>query len=156
VSSAGCPHFDTCSAPLCPLDPQSLEAGSWFGDEEICVRRDLRSPWIARQRKIVRATAGDPAAGSFTFRMLSRDFVIRRGLTGLDPDKGPPDKTEADWLKAHPGRRQLSDAQRAVLRARGFKKRPRECAADAPAWPGSAARETLGADAVSAHGGRPS
>jgi hypothetical protein len=46
--------------------------------------------------------------------MLSRDFTIRHGLTGLDPDKGPPDRSEADWLKAHPERKQRSAEERAA------------------------------------------
>jgi hypothetical protein len=118
MNSSACPHFDTCSAPLCPLDGQSLEHGSWFGDEEVCVRRDLHAPWIARQRKIARTTDHSFVAGSFTHRMLLRDFIVRRGLTGLDPDKGPSDRTEADWMKAHRERRPLSDEERAFLRAR--------------------------------------
>jgi hypothetical protein len=90
------------------LDRQSLDHGSWFSDEEVCRCRNLRAPWIARQRRIAKVTARDFAAGSFGHGMLSRDFTIRHGLTGLDPDKGPPDRSEADWLKAHPERKQRS------------------------------------------------
>ncbi|MGA2974942.1 MAG: hypothetical protein ABSF77_06505 [Spirochaetia bacterium] len=119
MSAPSCKYFDGCSAPLCPLDPQSMTHVSWFPDEATCTRADLKmTPWIARQRKIARVTARDFAAGAFTHGMLSHDITIRHGLTGLDPDKGPPDRTETDWMKAHPERRQLSDEERAVLRAR--------------------------------------
>ncbi|MGA2976370.1 MAG: hypothetical protein ABSF77_13755 [Spirochaetia bacterium] len=119
MSTSECPRFDACSCPICPLDSESAAYVSWFPNETVCPRKDFAGlSWIRRQRKIVHVLGLSFEAGSFTHRMLLQDFIVRRGLTGLDPDRGSSDRTEAAWLQAHPERKFLTDAQRAVLRAR--------------------------------------
>ena len=80
----GCTLFESCFAPLCPLDPLSLK-GIWYPDEEICRSRSQGGrPWIRSQRRI--AKVAGHGAGYFTLEMLDRLVVIRKGITGLDPD----------------------------------------------------------------------
>jgi len=45
--------FESCSAPICPLDEQSLKKGIWYPGEEICHKR-LGLQWIKIQRRIAK------------------------------------------------------------------------------------------------------
>ena len=77
-----CTLYETCNTPLCPLDGSSLN-GIWYPDEEICRSRVHGNlSWMKAQRKLARIAAG----GYFTVEMLNRLVVIRKGITGLDPD----------------------------------------------------------------------
>lgn len=49
-----CPSYPVCSAPLCPLDEQSLKNGIWYPDEPICNNRLQKPEWIRIQRRIAR------------------------------------------------------------------------------------------------------
>lgn len=47
-----CPSFETCSAMLCPLDPD-LKGRTWFADEDICRSRTYgQRRWVRKQRSI--------------------------------------------------------------------------------------------------------
>ena len=49
-----CPSFESCNAPLCPLDPQ-LKDCIWFADEDICSgRAGSGKRWIKKQRSITK------------------------------------------------------------------------------------------------------
>jgi len=48
------PNFDSCNAPLCPLDEEGLKKAVWYPDEEICRRRGLNYPWLKTQKKIAK------------------------------------------------------------------------------------------------------
>lgn len=50
-----CLNFDSCSAPLCPLDPD-LKERCWYIDEDICNSRKHGSGvrWIKKQRSVQR------------------------------------------------------------------------------------------------------
>jgi hypothetical protein len=94
-----CYHFDTCSAPLCPLDAESLEHGVWYADEDICDSRKLeeRPRWLAMQKRIAKRQS----AGYFTVGMLSRKGLKSTTLLkGIDPDK-PEAAQLRSWLKNH-------------------------------------------------------
>ncbi|MBZ5672299.1 MAG: hypothetical protein LAO04_21580 [Acidobacteriia bacterium] len=127
MSCKDCPYFNTCSAPICPEDPESLTNCAWFPDEETCHRRDLKGrAWITRQRKIARVLQGDSRSGSFTFDMLCRNFRISPGLRGLDPEAGPAHENEKAWFKGHSEIRKPSEEIRqkmADLKARQKKNR---------------------------------
>ena len=43
--------FESCSAPICPLDEQSMKKSIWYPDEDICHKR-LGLQWIKIQRRI--------------------------------------------------------------------------------------------------------
>jgi len=109
--STPCRNFASCSAPLCLLDPKSLVAGHWFPSEPICHRS---SAMRTKQRKLARLGLDDEA-GYFTAAMLNVDFLVRRGIHGLDPDRPLSERAneEAKWLAAHPG---ISPQRRAQMR----------------------------------------
>lgn len=101
----GCTLFESCFAPLCPLDPVSLK-GIWYPDEEICRSRSQGGrPWIRSQRRI--AKVAGHGAGYFTLEMLSRLVVIRKGITGLDPDLAEEAQLRA-WFQKRPDRQEPS------------------------------------------------
>jgi len=111
-----CPYFRKCGAPLCPLDPESLEHGIWFPDDPVCRRRPAPD-WVKAQKKIKRkATCRDCY---FTFEMLNSGCVIGKGITGLSPDSKADEKERLRrWLRQHKPRKPLSSEKREKLRQR--------------------------------------
>ncbi|MDA8126500.1 MAG: hypothetical protein M0009_15110 [Deltaproteobacteria bacterium] len=113
-----CTLFETCLAPLCPLDPASLK-GIWYPDEEICRSRTQGGrPWIRAQRRLARVAGR--GAGYFTLVMLSRLAVIRKGIAGLDPDL-PEEQQLRAWFQKRPEQRCPSPSDKAA-RARHLTK----------------------------------
>jgi hypothetical protein len=113
-----CSLFESCSAPLCPLNPSSLN-GVWYPDEEICrSRSQVNRPWIKAQRRLAKVAGS--GAGYFTLDMLGRLVVIRKGIAGLDPDlpEGPQLRS---WFQKRPERPDPSPGSQAA-RARHLKK----------------------------------
>lgn len=114
-----CPRFDSCSAPLCPLDAGSLNGSIWYSDEEICTAQGFgQLPWIRNQKKISRRCRD--TSGYFTLEMLSHNCQIKGGITGLDPDTTDIDDSRAvkKWLMAHPEKREISEEERQERRIR--------------------------------------
>jgi hypothetical protein len=96
-----CGLYETCIAPLCPLDQSSLN-GIWYPDEEICRSRTHGNlPWIRTQRKITRAEA----TGYFTLEILNSIRTIRKGITGLDPNIEEKPQLKR-WVELHEKKRQ--------------------------------------------------
>ena len=114
MSPKDCTHFDTCSAPLCPLHADG--AGLWYPDEPICKshKHHQGARWVANQRKI--AKKAKSAEGYFTKAMLDRDFLVRRGIEGCNPDALDADAEIRRWIAAHPER---TAEQKAAARERG-------------------------------------
>ena len=111
-----CTLYETCNTPLCPLDGSSL-SGIWYPDEEICRSRVHGNlPWMKAQRKLARIAAG----GYFTVEMLNRLVVIRKGITGLDPNE-PEESQLRAWLQKRAGR-QDSPKEVQAERTRHLKK----------------------------------
>lgn len=47
MKQTDCPKWEDCSAPLCPLQQNRVDAGIFYPDEEICKRRDFQNlGWI--------------------------------------------------------------------------------------------------------------
>ncbi len=113
-----CTLFEDCLAPLCPLDQSSLK-GIWYPDEEICRSRSQGGrPWIRAQRRLAKVAGS--GAGYFTLEMLSRLVVIRKGITGLDPDL-PEEAQLRAWFQKRPERGESSEKSPAA-RARHLRK----------------------------------
>lgn len=106
-----CRHFDSCSAPLCPLDLEHLKTGIWYPDEEICRLKKI-TEWIKLQKKI--AKKAKDTVTYYTYEMLSRNCKVGTGMMGLNPDK-PKESQLEDWLKKHPSKKALSEKQKKVL-----------------------------------------
>jgi len=120
-SPKDCRFFHTCSASLCPLDPDVLRI--WLPEEddtyEICRNPEFSGlQFIKTQRKIVKGLRKRPGERDdyFTFEMLNGDFTVKSGIRGVPLD--PPDnvrdpmawyeRREKLWLARHPERRKLS------------------------------------------------
>lgn len=110
-SSSTCTLFESCVAPLCPLDQASLK-GVWYADEEICRSRTYANiAWIKAQRKIGRVGA----KGYFTLEMLRRNCIVKKGIAGLDSD-AMEEPQLGRWLADHPERRGMSEEKKMRLR----------------------------------------
>lgn len=103
-----CPKYDTCSAPICPLDPSSLKHCIWYPGEEICTNPRFREDlWIQNQKKITKALGlrptNDPVfgLGYYNYVMLQRRFIVRKGIRGIDPNEKEAPQVEK-WLRDHP------------------------------------------------------
>lgn len=111
-----CPYFETCSAPLCPLDQESLEDCFWYPDEEICKsQKHNQHNWIRRQRKIIKGAKTQDTY--YTYKMLKRNCVIKTGIVGLSPDDPPEQREIAEtlWMTQHPVIKPPSEAEKKRL-----------------------------------------
>lgn len=119
-----CARFDSCNSPLCPLvDPAHLARLAWFPDEDVCpVQAHGSIPFVQRQKKIQKATRRSPDVGCFDVAMLTPDYIVKSGITGLSPDEGELTETRVKaWLAKHPEKTPLTPEQRQQARQR-FKK----------------------------------
>ena len=109
MTSSKCNRFDYCSAPLCPIDKQSLKDGVWYPDEEICsLRKFAKSLMISNQKKIKKIMVDDETY--FNKLMLNRHITVTKNLKGLNPEK--PFKPQLDkWIKDNPERKLMSQTE---------------------------------------------
>lgn len=127
-----CKFFDSCSANLCPLDSR-LKEMLWRPEEnesdDICKDPEITGlQFVRTQKKIRKATRKKDQNRDdyFSYEMLNRDFVVRKGTEGIDPDLPDPvkdpwkeyRKREEAWLRHHPI---ISDARKEKMRALGLK-----------------------------------
>ncbi|MGC8585739.1 MAG: hypothetical protein ACP5L4_06490 [Thermoplasmata archaeon] len=100
-----CPYFQKCSAPICPMDPEK-ERAVWYPDEEICRNREFNDlDLIITQKKIARLNRMHEIQGLFTFSMLNRTLIVRKGISGIDEDQDLDEaaKSEKTWIQKHRG-----------------------------------------------------
>lgn len=119
-----CPRFEDCSAPICPMDEQSIKSSNWYPDEDICVVRSFSSlPWVARQRKLQRKVRNRDFF--FTHKMLCRNCKVTVATEGIDPDHDYDDldRDVKKWLQTHPEIRELSEEEKDRLRERAARMR---------------------------------
>ena len=110
---AFCSLYTSCIAPLCPIDTDSLQ-GVWYPDETICQEKTSRLLlWVKAQRKISKSEAQQNRY--FTLPMLNHDCVIRKGISGLDPDKEDKQQVKK-WMEEHPGIKPLSQDEEKARR----------------------------------------
>jgi len=120
MKSTDCKKFNTCEAPICPLDQESLEKCSWFPDEDICTRTPYPL-WIKQQKKIVKKCKNPDRY--FIFKMLNINFIVGKGIEGLDPDLEERPQLRK-WLKAHRELTQLEkDRRREHIKEVGTKQK---------------------------------
>jgi hypothetical protein len=113
-----CRYFGECSAPICPKD-KGLISRIWFPNDEICHLKDVPE-WVKQQRKIAK-TGANETVGCFTLLMLERHCVIKKGITGIDPNLVDNEQKNAEkiWLGRHSGKKLISDEEREKRAARG-------------------------------------
>lgn len=122
-----CPFYERCESQICPMDPSKAER-TWYTDEGPCLNPDYRNEQsIINQKKLTKKQA----SGYFTFEMLNRDIIIRKGIQGIDPDvpesvdrrgQSAVDsyyrEKELSWLSDHP---QLTEEQREKMKLKAAK-----------------------------------
>jgi len=100
-----CPFFNSCNAPICPLDENKGKA-IWYSDEAICKNRDFSDlDFIKTQKKISKLNKKYEVFGFFTFKMLNRSLIVKKGLEGLneESDFNKLRKYEQNWILRHKG-----------------------------------------------------
>jgi len=107
LNKFNCPNFDTCSAPLCPLDENSIKNEIWYPDEEVCHKRDAPD-WVKKQKAIAKVKA--PSDKFFTVVMLRALRQIRRGISGFSPDQTLQEAEAAEkrWIEEHKTKRVIA------------------------------------------------
>ncbi len=123
-----CKHIDVCNAPICPMDEESLIHCVWYPDEEICRSRKFTSMTFIKKQRLVAERAGDPTK-YFSCQMLNRNFIVREGITGIDPDQeiGEASRAERRWIGDHPERKRSSE--KVTTKRRSWMKRMRKASA---------------------------
>lgn len=82
TSVESCKQYETCKAPICPLD-RSFTLAVWYPAEPICVALKFRrDDWRIAQRKIVKLNSKSQVPGYFDVSMLRQIKQVRRGITG--------------------------------------------------------------------------
>ena len=115
-SPKDCKFFHTCSASLCPLDPD-VSTKIWLPEEndtyEICRNPEFTGlQFVITQKKIRRALRNrtEERDDYFTYEMLNRNFIVRPGIRGVpsDPPENVKDsmvcyaRKEKAWISKHP------------------------------------------------------
>ena len=96
-----CPYFDSCDAPICPLD-ENKENAIWYSDEAICKNSEYSSlEFIKTQKKISRLNKKHAVSGFFTFKMLNQKIIVRSGIQGINEDTLIESLSEENWLRKH-------------------------------------------------------
>jgi len=115
-SPKDCKFFHTCSASLCPLDPD-VSKRIWLPEEndtyEICRNPEFAGlQFVITQKKIRRVLRNREKQRDdfFTYGMLNRNIIVRTGIMGISQD--PPENTkdpmawyakkEREWISNHP------------------------------------------------------
>ena len=123
-----CPLYDRCAAPICPMDPNAKHR-SWYSTEDVCSSSKFKDhKVVVTQRKISKKGS----EGYFTYEMLNRDIVVKKGIQGIDPDiPGSVERRgqnvieslymerEESWLKGHP---EITMQQRSRMKEEGMKR----------------------------------
>ena len=100
-----CPFFNSCNVPICPLDENKGKA-IWYSHEVICKNRDFSDlDFIKTQKKISKLNKKYEIIGFFTFKMLNRSLIVKKGLEGLneESDFNKLRKYEQNWILRHKG-----------------------------------------------------
>ena len=118
MNPESCILFESCECPLCPLVQDN---NVWYSKDEIC--KNPQFEVITNSMKKLKRKA---AQGYFTLEMLNRDFIVRKGTEGIDPDLSDSvrdpwkeyQRREKAWLGKHP---EISRERREAMRALGLK-----------------------------------
>jgi len=98
-----CPYFDSCDAPICPLD-ENKENAIWYSDEAICKNLEYSGlEFIITQKKIEKVNKTHSVNGYFTLKMLNQKIIVRSGIHGINEDTPIESSSilEENWLRKH-------------------------------------------------------
>lgn len=108
-----CPSHLNCSASMCPFDPLLKEV-CWYPEDGIC-RKNFPPEWVKIQKKIAGRTRS--LNTYYTFKMLSRNCIVKKGITGIDPNRAEEEQLKK-WFRDHKRKKVLTEAERQVIRER--------------------------------------
>ena len=103
MKSIECPYFDSCNAPICPLD-ENKEKAIWYSHEAICKNPEYSDlDFIITQKKITKVNKTRSVKGYFTFKMLNQKIIVRSGIQGINEDTPIESSSilEENWLRKH-------------------------------------------------------
>jgi len=82
MTSESCPHYETCNAPICPKDEQSIKHSIWYADEPVCKIRKDAPDWLKIQKRIAKK------AKNMNRYFTVKDFYAKRVQSprGHNPD----------------------------------------------------------------------
>ena len=98
-----CSYFDSCNAPICPLDKKKGKA-IWYSDEAICKNPEYSDlEFIITQKKIAKVNKTHSVKGYFTFKMLNQKIIVRSGIQGINEDTPVESLSlfEENWSRRH-------------------------------------------------------
>ena len=82
--NASCPLYEKgCNNMLCPM---LSEPGIWYSEEDLCLNPSYKDNLVVANQKKLKKKHPE---GYFTREMLSKRFVIKTGISGIDPDVPP-------------------------------------------------------------------
>ncbi len=97
-----CKYHESCDAQLCPLDTD-IEKRIYYADEPTCKLKQYQTKRFIQNQKKLKKRDVRFEAGCFTYNMLNRKIIIKKGITGLDPDSYKDLSTlEQEWIGKHP------------------------------------------------------
>jgi len=102
MAAKDCRRYESCNAPLCPMDEKSLKSAIWYPDDEICRLNEFCNEiWIDRQKRIAKKRNKNTY---YTHSMLQHNCIIGKAISGIDPDCPLEDieKATESWKKKHP------------------------------------------------------
>jgi hypothetical protein len=98
-----CPFFNSCNAPICPLD-ENKEKAIRYSDEAICKNPEYSGlDFIITQKKIAKVNKTHGVKGYFTLKMLNQKIIVRSGIQGINEDTPIESSSilEENWLRRH-------------------------------------------------------
>lgn len=110
MNNINCPKFEDCSAPICPLQQNTIDGNIWYPDEDICIAKRFQTlPWIKKQKAIAKINA--PNDRYFTMEMLEAVRQVRKGIEGINPDQPLEQARAAErtWIKEKKGGRVIAN-----------------------------------------------
>lgn len=79
-----CPRYGKCSAPMCPLERDSIRCGVWFPDDEICKNRKFIGESVEKRKD--RETK---ATRDHDMIMIKQQRKIQKSARGTAPPAIP-------------------------------------------------------------------
>jgi len=83
MENSGCPSFEGCKAPLCPMDDSFKNGAIWYGGENVCGSLKFRREhWYRIQKRIKKLSIDYKVVGYFDHEILNEIKIVRKGIHG--------------------------------------------------------------------------
>ncbi|MEM3192640.1 MAG: hypothetical protein QW292_11275 [Candidatus Parvarchaeota archaeon] len=79
MNPSSCPLYGRCECPLCPHGENTISV--WYLEDDIC-----KNPQFQTKTNSMKKLKKKEAQGYFTLKMLNKDFIVRRGTEGINPN----------------------------------------------------------------------